>query len=110
MGHEVGTSADPITLTTMTATDALQACTEALSEWQQEIAGFVDLRLAESRRSLEELMAARDIAGLLKVQQLWGLHMAADYMNEASRLTRLFTTLALTGTIPAVQKAAMLIG
>jgi hypothetical protein len=110
MGDEMSTSTDLMTLTTMTATDALQTCTEVSSEWQQEIARFVDLRLAENRRSLEELMAARDIAGLLQVQQQWGLHMAADYMNEASRLTHLFTTLALTGTIPAVQKAAMLVG
>ena len=56
-------SADSTTLATMTTMDALQACTEACSEWQQEIARFVDLRLAENRRSLEAAMAVRDVAG-----------------------------------------------
>lgn len=106
----MSTSADPMTLATMTATDALQTCTEACSEWQQEIARFVDLRLAENRRSLEAAMAVRDVAGLLKVQQQWGMQMAADYMDEAGRLTRLFTTLSLTGTTPDVQESAALVG
>ena len=52
----MSTSADPMTLATMTATDALQTCTEACLEWQHEIARFVDLRLAENRRSLEAAM------------------------------------------------------
>lgn len=103
-------SADSTTLATMTTMDALQACTEACSEWQQEIARFVDLRLAENRRSLEAAMAVRDVAGLLKVQQQWGIQMATDYVNEASRIARLFTTLSLTGTTPDVQETADLVG
>lgn len=106
----MSTTADPMTVATMTAADALQSCTEACSEWQQEVARFFDIRLAENRRSLAALMATRDVAGLVKVQQQWGLQMAADYTNEASRLTRLFTTLSLTGTTPAVQDAAKLVG
>ncbi|MGE0575181.1 hypothetical protein [Reyranella sp.] len=103
------TMADPMIMATLAATDALQSCTEACTGWQQEIARFVDHRLAENRHSLEALMATRDLAGLLQVQQQWGLQMAADYMNEAGRLTDLFTTLSLTGTTPAVQETAMLV-
>jgi hypothetical protein len=93
----------------MTASDSLQACTEACVGWQQELAKFVDQRMAENRRSLAALMTARDIAGVMKVQQEWGLKAAADYTQEATRLTRLFTTLSLTGTTPAVQEAAKLV-
>ena len=110
MNEATSTTADPMTAATIGATDALQTCTQACSEWQQEIVRFIELRLSENRRSLEALMAARDVAGLLSVQQQWGLHLATDYINEASRLTRLFTTLSLTGTTPAVQETAMLVG
>lgn len=93
----------------MSANDGLQACTEACVGWQQEIARFVDRRMAENRRSLEALMAARDIAGVMTVQQEWGLRAASDYTQEATRLTRLFTALSLTGTTPAVQATATLV-
>ena len=93
----------------MSATDALQTCTEACAGWQREIAHFVDLRLAGNRRSWETLMTARDIPGVIKVQQEWSLQAATDYAQEAVRLTRLLTTLSLTGTTPAVQDAARLV-
>lgn len=110
MNEAMGTTADPMTAATIGATDALQTCTQACAEWQQEIARFIELRLAENHHALEALMAARDVAGLLKVQQQWGMQMAADYMDEAGRLTRLFTTLSLTGTTPDVQESAALVG
>ncbi len=93
----------------MSATDAVQACTEACAGWQHEVARFVDLRLAQNRRSWEALMAARDISGLVKVQQEWGLQAATDYAREAARLTHLLTCLSLTGTTPAAQETAKLI-
>lgn len=106
----MNTTADPVTMATFEATDALQTCTEACSEWQKETARFVDRRLTENRRSLVALMAVRDVPGLMRVQQQWGLQMAADYMNEAGRLARLFTSLSLTGNTPAVQDATRLLG
>jgi hypothetical protein len=105
----MSTTPDPVTMTMMSATDALQTCTEACAGWQREIARFVDLRLAGNRRSWETLMTARDIPGVIKVQQEWGLQAATDYAQEAVRLTRLLTTLSLTGTTPAVQDAARLV-
>jgi len=105
----MSTTPDPVTVTMMSASDALQSCTEACAEWQREIARFVDLRLAANRRSWETLMTARDISGVLKGQQEWGLQAATDYTQEAARLTRLVTTLSLTGTTPAVQDAAGLV-
>lgn len=105
----MSTLPDPVTSTMASASDALQACTEACAGWQQEIAHFVDLRLAENRRSWQALMSARDVAGVVKVQQEWGLQAATDYTQEAVRLTRLLTTLSLTGTTPAVQEAARLV-
>ena len=54
-------------------------------------------------------MTARDIPGVIKVQQEWGLQAATDYTQEAVRLARLLTTLSLTGTTPAVQDAARLV-
>ena len=105
----MSTTPDPVTVTMMSASDALQSCTEACAEWQREIARFVDLRLAANRRSWETLMTARDISGVLKGQQEWSLQAATDYTQEAARLTRLVTALSLTGTTPAVQDAAGLV-
>jgi hypothetical protein len=90
--------------------DALQACVEAGTCWQQEIARFVDRRLAENVRSWQAVAAARDVAGLVKAQQEWSVTAAADYAEEARRLRALATTLSLTGTTPAVQEAARLLG
>jgi hypothetical protein len=110
------TAADPTTMTIpswgsamISATDALQACSEACAGWQHEIARFVDLRLTQNQRSWEALMATRDIAGLVKVQQAWSLQAATDYTQEASRLTHLLATLAMTGTTPAVQETVKLV-
>ncbi len=105
----MSTTPDPVTMTMMSASDALQTCTEACAEWQREIARFADLRLDANRRSWEALMTARDIPGVIKGQQEWGLQAATDYTQEAVRLTRLLTALSLTGTTPAVQDAARLV-
>ena len=90
--------------------DALQACVEAGTCWQQEIARFVDRRLTENLRSWQAVTAARDLAGLVKAQQDWSVTAAADYAEEARRLHELATTLSLTGTTPAVQQSAQLLG
>lgn len=90
--------------------EALQACVEAGTCWQQEIARFVDRRLAENLRSWQAVTAARDVAGLVKAQQDWSVTAAADYAEEARRLRELATTLSLTGTTPAVQQSAQLLG
>lgn len=93
----------------MQASDGWQACFEACAGWQQELARFADLRLAENRRTWDALMSSRDVAGLLNVHQSWTLQATTDYAQEATRLTRLFTTLSLTGTTPAVQESAALV-
>lgn len=93
----------------MQASDGCQACFEAWSSWQQELSHFADLRLAENRRTWDALMSSRDLAGLLKVHQSWALQAATDYTQEATRLSRLFTSLSLTGTTPAVQESAALV-
>jgi hypothetical protein len=98
-----------VTTMMMQAADGCQACFEACAGWQQEMARFVDLRLAENRRTWEALMASRDLMNALKVQQEWGLQAATDYTQEATRLARLVTSLSLTGTTPAVQEAASLV-
>lgn len=90
--------------------DALQACVEAGTSWQREIARFVDHRLAENVRNWQALSAARDVADLVKAQQDWSLTAAADYAEEARRMRALATTLSLTGTTPAVQESARLLG
>ena len=58
--------------------EALQACVEAGTCWQQEIARFVERRLAENMRSWQAVAAARDLAGLVKAQQEWSLKAVAD--------------------------------
>lgn len=90
--------------------DAMQACAEAGTCWQQEIARFVDRRLSENLRSWQAVTAARDVAGLLKVPLEWSLNAATDYAEEAQRMRQLATTLSLTGTMPAVQESAQLLG
>jgi hypothetical protein len=89
---------------------ARQACGEAGTCWQQEIARFVDHRLAENMRSWQAATAVRDVADLVRVQQDWSLKAAADYAEAARRMRQLATTLSLTGTTPAVQQSARLLG
>jgi hypothetical protein len=86
--------------------DCLQACTEACFGWQQELAQFSQARLEENQRSLAALLRSRDLADMVKVQHDWGLCAATDYTREATRLTRLLTSLSLTGTTPDVQETA----
>src|SRR5262245_28552052 len=105
----MSTMSGPATTAMISATDALQACTEACVGWQQEVAHFVDLRLAENRRSWEALTSARNVADIMKVQQEWGLQAAADYTREATRLAHFLTALSLTGTTPAVQDTARIV-
>jgi hypothetical protein len=93
----------------VSASDGLQACSEACSGWQQEVARFIERRAEENQRSLQAMMAARDLGDVLRIQQEWTLQAATDYTKEATRLTRLFTSLSLTGTTPDVQKVAALI-
>jgi hypothetical protein len=93
----------------MSAVDCAQGYASACTGWQQEMARFLDMRLAENRRAWAALLSSRDLAGVMKVQQEWGLQAATDYTQEATRLARLVTTLSLTGTTPAVQSAATLI-
>lgn len=93
----------------MISVDAVQACTEACGGWQQEIAHFIDLRLAHNRETWDALMTARDIAGVVRAQQQWGFQAASDYTREAARLAQLFSTISLTGTTPAVQETAKLV-
>lgn len=96
--------------TLMAAGDGLRTCVDACAEWQQEVARFADTRFAENRKSLAAALEARDLTGLLRVQGEWGLKAAADYADEAVRLGRLAVALSLTGTTPAVQKTAMIVG
>lgn len=95
--------------TVMASADGLQAYAEACTGWQQEVTRFIERRAGENQRSLQALMAARDLGDVMKVQQDWTLQAATDYTQEVTRLTRLFTTLSMTGTTPDVQKVAALI-
>ena len=83
---------------------------EQLFDCDAKIARFVDQRSSANQRSFSALMSARDFADVFRVQQDWALQAATDYTEEATRLTRLFTTLSLTGTTPAVQQSASLVG
>lgn len=90
------------------AVDGLQSCASACMAWQQETARFLDMRITDDQRAWAALLSSRDVAGAMKTQQEWALKTATDYAKEATRLTRLATTLALTGTTPAVQRVATL--
>lgn len=94
----------------MAAGDGLQACADACAEWQQEVARFADARLAENRKSWAAALETHDLAGLMQVQGEWGLKAATDYGNETMRLARIAMALSLTGTTPAVQNAARIVG
>ena len=88
------------------AGDCVQACAEACLGWQQEIAEFSRVRLAENQRTWAALLSSRDIASMTKVQQEWSAQAASDYTKEATRLARLATSLSLTGTTPSVHATA----
>ena len=97
------------TLWMMHAADGCQACLEAYNDWQKEVARFADRRFAENRRTWDAFLASRDFARAMKVQQEWAQQAATDYMQEATRLSRLVTSLSLTGTTPAVHESAALV-
>jgi hypothetical protein len=71
----------------MQAADGCQACVEACTSWQKELAQFADRRFAENRRTWNAFMGSRDFADALKVQQQWASQAASDYTQEATRLT-----------------------
>ncbi len=89
----------------MTGVDGMQACMEAWAGWQGEVARFVDKRAGENQRAWSALLESKDSTAVLKVQQEWALQAATDYTEEATRIARLATSLALTGTTPAVQRS-----
>jgi hypothetical protein len=93
----------------MQAADGCQVCLEACTTWQQELARFADQRFAQNRRTWDTFVSSRDVAGALKIQQDWAFQVASDYTQEVMRLTRLFTTLSLTGRTPAVLESANLL-
>lgn len=97
------------TMWMMHAADGCQACLEAYNDWQKEVARFADHRFAENRRAWDAFLASRDFAGVMKAQQEWAQQAASDYTQEATRLTRLITSLSLTGTTPAVHDSAALV-
>lgn len=70
----------PAALTWMTqATDGRQACFEACTDLQQELARFGEQRMAGNRPIGGGLMASCDFAGPLEVQRAWALQAATDY-------------------------------
>lgn len=91
-------------------TDALQSLMSTYGDCRQEIAHFVDLRLAHNLHSWTALTTARDVTGILRAQQEWGMQTATDYFNETARLAQLFTSLTLTGGAPGAQQATRLMG
>lgn len=90
----------------MSAADCVQGCASACAGWQQEMARFLAMRLAENQRAWAALLSSRDAAAAIKAQQDWATKAATDYAEEANRLARLVATLSLTGTTPAVQDTA----
>lgn len=94
----------------MSAVDCVQGYASACGGWQQETTRFLNERLTENQRAWAALLSSRDLAGVLKVQQEWGQQAATDYTRQATRLASLVTTLSLTGTTPAVQSTAAIIG
>lgn len=94
----------------LSAADCLQGCASAYAGWQEEAARFVEMRLAENQRAWAALLSSRDAADVVRTQQEWALKTASDYAAEATRVARLGTTLCLTGTTPAVQDTAALLG
>lgn len=95
---------------TMSAADYVQGYASACVAWQQEMARFLDMRLAQNRSTWAALASSHGAADAIKVQQEWALKTATDYAEEANRLACLATTLALTGTTPEVQGTAAIMG
>jgi len=89
-----------------TVGDCVQACTEACAGWQQEFVKFSQQRFVENQRAWSALMASRDLASVMRIQQQWGLQAATDYTREATRLAQIGTSLSLTGVTPTVQGTA----
>lgn len=54
-------------------TDALQSLMATYGDCRQEIAQFVDLRLAHNLHSWTALATARDVTGIMRAQQEWGM-------------------------------------
>lgn len=89
--------------------NGLRTAWDALARWQQEAAQFLDRRLLEDRRSWEALLASRDPAGAMKVQEEWMAKAAADYGAEVERTLQLAALLSFAGTPPAIDNSAMMV-
>jgi hypothetical protein len=108
--HAMTTMTSPTTTTPSisdaamaSTTDALQSLMSTYGDCRQEIAHFVDLRLAHNLDSWTALTTARDVTGIMRAQQEWGMQTAADYFNGTARFAQLFTSLTLAGVSPGAQ-------
>jgi len=68
-----------------------EACNKARA-WQEEIVRFMNARAQTDTQVAQKLVACRNWADAVKLQQDWAASMTQDYFDEANRLARLAST------------------
>jgi hypothetical protein len=64
-----------------------QACAQGYMKWQQEVSRFVSERFAADMRAQQALLACRDPADMLRIQQDWLETTTTAYSDEVKRLS-----------------------
>lgn len=85
----------------------LSAAGDSLVEWQRGLTEFAFLRLNRNLQCCQDLMGARTLADLQKVQQDWTLQFSTDYQGEIRRQMELLA--AAPATSEEVQETAALV-
>ena len=78
---------------------------KACVDWQQEVARFTAARLDQDRRLQESLVACRNVADAMKLQQDWAFAAIKDYFEETNRLASIASRAVQAGMSAAQQQA-----
>ena len=93
-----------------TYADCFEEWAAAGAAWQSEISRFAERRLKDNFSTCLTLLSARDAASVWQAHGAWSVRAAEDYSEEASRLARLVTSVALSGVTPEAQETTQLLG
>lgn len=83
--------------------DAGEACGKACQSWQEEVIRFMSARLECDAELGSRLMACGNWSEAVKLQLDWTAKAGRDYLNEASRLAQLASTLGAQMMQPSIR-------
>lgn len=96
-----------VTSAPVVAEPGLSAAGDSLIEWQRGVTRFAFLRLNRNLQFCQDIMGARTLADLHRVQRDWASQVSSDYQGEIRRQMELLA--APPASLEEVQNAAALV-